>query len=355
MTYKKTLLALSVLTACFCAPQISLAQNKLPQLVTDKEWSDYTGKFLKSDGSVVDNSNENISHSEGQGYGMTLAVYADKQADFDKIWGFANDKLRIRDDKLFNWKFDPNTKERTDESKVDAADGDIFIAYGLILAYEKWGDQKYLDAALPIIQDIHDLLIKDINGHTYLTPGTYGFSEEFRPDGPVINLSYWIFEAFPVFNKYVKSERWNDLLRGGMHYVYESRFGKTQMPVDTVSIAGELKPGYGFPPEFAFSTVRVPLYLVRYGVGNDPFLAEFIEKSTDADGNMIVYDVMTDELKYTLPNRGYRLIAQMPACVKDGRVIDKQEQEFEADYYYPASLHLFGLSYLRQAHPECLK
>ena len=127
------------------------------------------------------------------------------------------------------------------------------------------------------------------------------------------------------------------------------------MPVDTVSIAGELKPGYGFPPEFAFSTVRVPLYLVRYGVGNDPFLAEFIEKSTDADGNMIVYDVMTDELKYTLPNRGYRLIAQMPACVKDGRVIDKQEQEFEADYYYPASLHLFGLSYLRQAHPECLK
>ena len=37
-------------------------------------WRDYTSRHMTPEGAVIDDANEGISHSEGQGYGMVLAV-----------------------------------------------------------------------------------------------------------------------------------------------------------------------------------------------------------------------------------------------------------------------------------------
>jgi len=39
-----------------------------------------------------------ISHSEGQGYGMLLAVAADDRPTFDLLWGWTRAQLMLRND-----------------------------------------------------------------------------------------------------------------------------------------------------------------------------------------------------------------------------------------------------------------
>ena len=44
-------------------------------------WDDYKAKYLQQDGAIVDTGNNNMSHSEGQGYGLMFALaYADVMA-----------------------------------------------------------------------------------------------------------------------------------------------------------------------------------------------------------------------------------------------------------------------------------
>ncbi len=51
-------------------------------------WTDFLGIFVSGDGRVVDTGNGNISHSEGQGYGMLLAVANGDAAAFARIWNW---------------------------------------------------------------------------------------------------------------------------------------------------------------------------------------------------------------------------------------------------------------------------
>ena len=100
--------------------------------VSPEAWSAYKGAFLDPGGRVIDTGNGNISHSEGQGYGMWLAVLADNLSDFELIWSFTRTELLVRDDGLSAWKWDPRTRPHVTDIN-NATDGDILIAYALAL------------------------------------------------------------------------------------------------------------------------------------------------------------------------------------------------------------------------------
>ena len=59
------------------------------------DWSDFRRRFVGGDGRVIDNANGGVSHSEGQGWGMMLAVAFDDVASFDLIadWTKRNDTI----------------------------------------------------------------------------------------------------------------------------------------------------------------------------------------------------------------------------------------------------------------------
>lgn len=67
---------LVALTAA-CAPS---RQSKA--MVNTGEWDTFKARFLDPSGRVVDPQNGGISHSEGQGYGMLLALRADDREAF---------------------------------------------------------------------------------------------------------------------------------------------------------------------------------------------------------------------------------------------------------------------------------
>ena len=69
-------------------------------LAQDPIWKSYKSRFVTEAGRVIDTANGQISHSEGQGYGMLLAVAALDRNAFDRICGWTRANLMVRDDQL---------------------------------------------------------------------------------------------------------------------------------------------------------------------------------------------------------------------------------------------------------------
>ncbi|SQA98658.1 Endoglucanase precursor [Cedecea neteri] len=71
------------------------------------EWDTYKSRFLMSDGRIIDTGNNSVSHTEGQGFAMMMAVENNDRASFDKIWGWTNATLRNPKNGLFYWRYNP--------------------------------------------------------------------------------------------------------------------------------------------------------------------------------------------------------------------------------------------------------
>lgn len=91
-------------------------------------WSTFKSRFLTPEGRIVDNANNNVSHTEGQGYGMLLAVANDDRATFDKLWSWTRQHLLNTQNDLFYWRYTPNVSDPVAD-KNNASDGDVLIAW----------------------------------------------------------------------------------------------------------------------------------------------------------------------------------------------------------------------------------
>lgn len=317
------------------------------------EWDAYKAKFLDGSGRIIDNGNGNISHSEGQGYGLILAYLANNPADFEQIWSFTRTELLLRDDGLAVWKWDPQAKPHVIDTN-NASDGDLLIAYGLALGGAAWNRADYTAAAKRIARTILKSAVIDSAGRTVILPGLEGFGRDDREDGPVINPSYWVYEALPIMNMLAPSDRWQKLRDDGETLLRAMRFGPRHLPADWVSIARQPKPADGFSPEYGYNAIRIPLYLARAGVTDRALLTWLSEATTVSPGSTGTFDVTTGQVKETLSDPGYRLVNHLVACVVDGAKLPDDARRFEPVLYYPSTLQLLGLAFIAEKHPECL-
>jgi endoglucanase len=66
------------------APETATQSPRLVATLRNEEaWRAYKLKFVSEAGRVVDTANGMVSHSEGQGYGLLLAVAAGDRSTFD--------------------------------------------------------------------------------------------------------------------------------------------------------------------------------------------------------------------------------------------------------------------------------
>ncbi|MEQ1531547.1 MAG: glycosyl hydrolase family 8, partial [Methylococcales bacterium] len=175
---------------------LSLAGCQLqPDLKVENDWQLYKARFIAADGRVIDTGNNNVSHSEGQGYGLLLALQMNDPVAFDQIWQWTKANLQVRQDSLFIWRRRPATA-LNDEDKNNATDGDIIIAWALLEAAKNWSKTIYAQEAFKILNDIKHKLIIQKNGVDVILPGEQGFQ---FPAATQVNLSYWIYPAFKIF------------------------------------------------------------------------------------------------------------------------------------------------------------
>lgn len=340
-------LLLALILAAGMAP--SLADAK----ITSDEWSAYTDRFVSQEGRVIDDGNGGISHSEGQGYGLLLAYLAGNRADFERIWSFTERELLLRDDNLAAWKWEPwATPHITDLN--NAADGDILIAYALALAGAAWHDQRFTRNARTIARALGRTSVFEHQGELLLLPGVGGFGPKARRDGPVVNPSYWVFEAFPVLARIAPETDWMRLSESGKRLIRKTQIGERRLPAEWVSLANAPKSANGFPAMFGYNAIRIPLYLMRALENDAELLRRLRDGMTGPDGEITLIDAVNGKIAAQLDDPGYRIISALASCVVDRVKIPEELRNFRPTVYYPSTLQLLALSHIREDRPECL-
>lgn len=233
------------------------------------EWTNFKQRFIESDGRMIDRTQGAISHSEGQGFAMLLAVHYDDRATFKHLWQWTQQHLQVRDDNLLAWRWHP---ESDVSDKNNASDGDLLVAWSLLRAYEKWHTSAYLKASRKIAQDIRGKLLKKTVHGLILLPGNEGFD---KPDGITINLSYWVFPALRELGRADPAPEWDELTKSGIAILQYARFGRWGLPPDWLLLGEKVKPATGFTERFSYDAVRIPLYLLWGGHESEALLKPY--------------------------------------------------------------------------------
>lgn len=225
----------------------------------DSAWESYKSQFLMPDGRIVDTANSRVSHSEGQGFAMLMAVSSNDRDTFDKLWRWTQKTLQNGNSGLFYWRYDPS-KEDPVADKNNATDGDALIAWALIKASARWKEKQYGKEADRITHALLQGMVIDYAGYSVMLPGKDGFRHEGEV---VLNPSYFIFPAWQAFAKRSHSKAWHKLSKDARRLLAGMDKQPVYLPADWVSLKadGQLLPAKGWPPRMSYDAIRVPLYL----------------------------------------------------------------------------------------------
>ncbi len=321
-------------------------------------WEQYKARFVTAQGRVIDSANGMISHSEGQGYGMLLAVAANDRDSFDRMWNWTRANLMVRDDQLIAWRWEPGQRPPVADMN-NATDGDILVSWALTEAAELWAELSYRVAARRIAVEVgrKTILFKQKPGSLIL-PAVAGFSAEERSDGPVINLSYYVFPAFARLPLVAPEYDWSGLSQAGLDIARQARFGKSQLPTEWISIRdGKVKPATGFPAHFSYNAIRIPLYMAWAGIGDwvhyEPFFNWGVKpKST----TLAIVDVHTNKNVEGFRDPGFAAVGHLLSCLPENGKVSRSFLQFQPNQnYYPATLHIMAVVALEMRYPSCVR
>lgn len=249
----------TVCLSLFLAATAGCAQAGGSKVMTDGvNWPSFKAAFLDRSGRIIDNGNGGISHSEGQGYGLGLALWGGDRAAFDSVFRWTEDNLLNRETGLYAWRYDPRQSNPIGDPN-NATDGDIFIAWALAGAGRKWKNPTYLSRSKAIRQVIRSTLVIDRYDRSLLLPGLHGF---VTPQAVTLNPSYFIWPALDAFRQLDGAAVWDKIISDNEAIASASRFGPLRLPTDWIDVSGPnmVAPASGRPARFGFDAIRVPLY-----------------------------------------------------------------------------------------------
>lgn len=244
----------------FASPHTARADDTASIQDIATGWQDFKRRFVSSEGRVIDTGNGDISHSEGQGWGLLFAEAAADKEGFDLILAWTSTHLARPHDALHIWKYDPNAADPTADTN-NATDGDIFIAWALARGAQRWQQASLHAAAAATAGDILDKLCIMQSGQVFLLPAINGFTTAHNL---TLNPSYYVFPAFSTLAMLSPSQTWNRLWVDGLNLLQNALFGQWGLPPDWLSVSRpglRMMPAPAWPPRFSFDAIRVPLWL----------------------------------------------------------------------------------------------
>jgi endo-1,4-beta-D-glucanase Y len=193
----------------------NVSQSAMDSKVTSL-WNSWKTTYLRTSGGQgtwVKYDNTNSTVSEAHGYGMVLSAYMGDQATFNSMYGYYTKHYSDNGPHLMAWKQTLSGGTMKDVEGADSAtDGDLDIAYSLLLAHVQWGDGTgidYLSAAKTILADI---LVWDVNqSHWNTNPGDWAHGS--GSDDNHTRPSDFMTDHFIAFAKYdtAHTTQWNDV------------------------------------------------------------------------------------------------------------------------------------------------
>ena len=315
----------------------ALAAACLPGAGTEDDWPRFRTAFIQADGHVIDTGHGGISHSEGQGIAMLLAVHYDDPKTFASVWNWTRTRLQIRTDRLLAWSWSPDVAVKDTNN---ATDGDLLVAWALSRAGRRWNDTAYLDDARQLARDIRAKLVRVDARGLVLLPGMEGFDQ---PGARVVNLSYWIFPALMELADLDPAPEWPALTASGVALLQEGHFGRWGLPADWTFVGDSLAPAPEFPARFSYDAVRIPLYLIWAQADTPALLKPYREYWRYFSGARFLpawADLKDDSVDSYDAEPGIRAIARLTLATGDRRHVPMPPLDVTSGYYSSALLLL---------------
>jgi len=335
---------------------ISLFYLSSHALADIKNWERFKTSFISAEGRVIDTGNGHISHSEGQGVGMLLAVAHNDRPTFELIWKWTFENLALRDDGLFVWQWLPDQDNHI-EDLGSASDGDILIAWAMARAAEKWKVTTYTEIAKGSVKAIHTQLVAEVGSDVLLLPGPVW---PRRDNHTILNLSYWIYPAFQEFSKIDASPIWEKLIQSGISLISRAQFGAWELPADWMAIRndGSLIQTDDFSFVFGYEAVRIPLFYLWGGFDQKDVLRiyqAFWSATAKVNRLVTVLGLATDDIIQQENVLAYRAVNELINCAISKKPTPFLSTEF-ADYddYYSVALYLMTQLVAEERLPYCL-
>lgn len=198
---------------------------------------------------VVDPQNNNVTVSEGMGYGLIFSVTANDSKEFEKLWNYTRKYLDKNG--LMNWKVDAGGNVI---GMGSASDADQDIAYALLLASKKWPKTTYLNDARKMIEAIKK---NEISSEYVLLPGDkWGNTTAFNPS--YVSPSYYLDFGFTSPSEKVY---WEKVSKVNLDLLSKKANSETGLLPDWVNNDRLVEDKNN---KFGYDAVRVPLRLIEF-------------------------------------------------------------------------------------------
>lgn len=288
--------------------------------------TDFLDDYVQ-DGRVVRTDQGGDTVSEGQAYGLLIAYANDDPKTFGEIWSWTKRHL-LTDDDLLAWRWTPEDGVADEQS---ASDADLDAARALVLAGERWDDERYTAAGKAVAAAIleHETATTDLG--TILLPGPWADSEPYR-----YNASYASPAAFRILERATGDRRWTELEQGSSA-VTAAVLDESDLPSDwsQVHADGTVDPmpatGDQGSVVYGWEAMRLPLRYAEACSADDRALAGSVaptlERSTrlaaqlDLGGTAVTGD--TSGLAYAARAAAEHAAGSSSAAAADLRRMDR--------------------------------
>lgn len=210
-------------------------------------------------GTWVKYDDTNSTVSEAHGYGMVLAAYMGDKSVFDSMYGYFTKHPSSNAPHLMAWKQTlSGGVMKNVEGSDSATDGDMDIAYALLLAHVQWGSAGSINYKARALEVMHDILAHEVNqSYWNLTPGDWASGADASHTRPSDFMTGHVL-AFAKYDT-ANADKWNA--------VY-NRIAQT--------VNYQFSHGSG-------ATGLMPDFMVRSGSSFVPVSGTYLESSHDGD------------------------------------------------------------------------
>lgn len=198
-----------------------------PQARTATEiGEDFLVDYVDDDGRVVRRDQGDDTVSEGQAYGMLVAVAVGDEKRFDAIWSWTKDEL-VRPDGLLAWQW----KDGAVVDDMPASDADVDAARALVLAGSTFDRPDLTTSGVDLGTDVLDEMTVSTDVGRILLPGPWAMG----PGPWSYNPSYASPATFAQLGEASGDPRWAEL-EAGSRAVTTNILASTALPSDWAQV-----------------------------------------------------------------------------------------------------------------------
>jgi len=311
-------------------------------LCVEGHWTGYKERFLQKDGRVIDKKNNNITHSEAIGYTLYFAYKFQDDKAFDKVYQWYGSHMQKNQYGLIPWVWgeDGFNEWRTLDIN-NATDGDMWIAYSLLLMGERRGDTLMIEEAKMLVKAIKKHLLISLKDRVFLLPGKEGHDKN---DGFFLNLSYYHFDILDAFFKETKDPIWEELSTDAEWLLHQSQFSSLKLHSDWIFIDNSLTIHDARNKMFGYDAIRIPLNIAKSNLSTRQSLLRPYKNFTNMMSNEIpLGTVLLENGTIALYDYCFGHLAVYNYLSEDKRFEKKVKKMMMEDKnnYYAYALYLF--------------